>query len=421
MKRLSLFSALIVLVSVANAGNVLVVSPTLPGAFTEIQAAVSAAQDGDLLLVKSGTYGPVDIDDKALAIVEDSGSDAHVVGGVRVANLASARSVVLSGLRVNGEVPGSIDGLVIANDAGSVRAIGCSFEGRFTPSGVGLPVCIVSMGARASSGLDVAFIECTLTGGRGQSDGGHGLYVVSSNVALYDCTLAGAQGASSDWFCTGYGDGDTGGFGLSCEDVFASAPSTIIAVRSTAQGGQGGYGGHTGTFGGNGGSGFATWCSSILFRRLECSFTGGAAGLGPGGNGFPGAALEWCPGTLPRAFPGLARRLTATRVVRENGVATLQYDGQPGDQVELRVTYDTGFTLVEGLRGVKLTRQPKPDLVLPVGTIGASGTLSVNWPLADLGAGVQSRIVFLQAVFTDTNGQSTLSSPAIVSVLDQSF
>lgn len=41
------------------------------GSFTDIQPAVNMARDGDIVLVRTGTYGPVAIDDLSLTIVAD--------------------------------------------------------------------------------------------------------------------------------------------------------------------------------------------------------------------------------------------------------------------------------------------------------------------------------------------------------------
>lgn len=407
-----------VLARTTSAGNVLIVSPSIPGAYTQIQPAVDAAQDGDLVLVKSGTYSFFQIVDKSLTVVADASAVVQV-DGIRVQNLSATRTVVLSGLRANG-TSGSLSlfsALYLSNNAGSVRALDCSLSGYYMPA-YSYPICASGAGAWIENCQDAVLINCDLTGGHSYSDGGAGVYAIGSRIAMYECTLHGGAGGSSDWWCYGYGDGNLGGTG--CE----VHTSSILTSQCTVIGGDGGFGGHIGTYGGSGGSGaiLSSYpAAGAQFRNLECTFAGGIAHCGPAGCGYPGIPFSADPGTLNTTYPGMARRLTTSSVVRELAPVSIQFDGQPGDQVELRITYETGFVLSDALRGVKITRQPKPELVYPVGTVGPSGTISGSWVIPDLGPGVQSQVLILQAVFTDSSGQPTLSRPSVVALLDQAF
>src|SRR5262249_13267271 len=105
----------------------------------------------------------------------------------------------------------------------------------------------------------------------------------------------------------------------------------------------------------------------------------------------------------------------------EQGQVTLTFSGQPGDRVELLHSERTGFVFQPGLRGVQLVRRSRPQLVGQVGTIGSSGTLTQTFTVSELGAGVQSRLSWFQAVMTDASGQTTLSSPAAIVLLDSAF
>jgi parallel beta-helix repeat protein len=62
----------------ALAADVLVVSPTDPAAYTDIQAAVDAASPGDIIVVHSGTYGPVRIATDGLTIKAAPGANPIV-------------------------------------------------------------------------------------------------------------------------------------------------------------------------------------------------------------------------------------------------------------------------------------------------------------------------------------------------------
>jgi len=85
----------------ARAG-VIVVDSSGGGQFTNLQMAVSAASNGDTLLVRVGGYSSFTVDGKSLSIVATSGATVTVFGSIVVQNLAADQSVVLAGLKVTG-------------------------------------------------------------------------------------------------------------------------------------------------------------------------------------------------------------------------------------------------------------------------------------------------------------------------------
>jgi pectin methylesterase-like acyl-CoA thioesterase len=75
-------------VTVTNASaDVLVVAAGGGGDFLEIQAAIDAANEGDTILVKSGTYLSFLIVGKQLEVLADTNASVHVDGAVRVRSL----------------------------------------------------------------------------------------------------------------------------------------------------------------------------------------------------------------------------------------------------------------------------------------------------------------------------------------------
>lgn len=78
--------------SAALGGNVVVVDASGGGSYTQIQPAIDAVNNGDKILVKTGTYAPFTVDDKDLAVLADYGADMHVTGTVRVRNLSRDRT-----------------------------------------------------------------------------------------------------------------------------------------------------------------------------------------------------------------------------------------------------------------------------------------------------------------------------------------
>src|SRR5262245_7270247 len=89
-------SLLLVLSAAARAGVIQV-----PGDYLNIQVAVNNAVDGDVILIQPGVYaGPVDIGDKALTLVVESG--LAFVPRVAVHDLSAGKTVVLRGLGGDG-------------------------------------------------------------------------------------------------------------------------------------------------------------------------------------------------------------------------------------------------------------------------------------------------------------------------------
>src|SRR5437016_2892190 len=75
----------------ARAGNVLIVDSSGSGQYTDIQSAVDAAQEGDVVLVRTGTYFTFLVSNKELAVVGDAGANVQIVGAIRVHDLAATK------------------------------------------------------------------------------------------------------------------------------------------------------------------------------------------------------------------------------------------------------------------------------------------------------------------------------------------
>ena len=85
--------------------------------FPKIQAAVNAAQDGDVLRIYPGNYEPFVVTNKGITLARVNGN-VHILGTYRVRNLSSSRTVEISGLSATGT---DNSALIISNCAGSVR------------------------------------------------------------------------------------------------------------------------------------------------------------------------------------------------------------------------------------------------------------------------------------------------------------
>lgn len=399
--------------------GVIVVASNGTGQATDLPAAIAAAVDGDVLLVKSGTYSAFTITNKSLDLVADAGASVIVLGTSTVQQLAATRSVSLTGLSLRGPAGvGSNIGtaLRLVNDSGSVRVQGCDLAGHdgnacteFAWGGSAL---------FADHCNDVALARCTLAGGNAgdfRLDAGYGGYGgdclqgLNSRVALYGCSLRGGRGASSTAACGGFGAGGYAGFGGDACDLISCPQS--FAASCTFQGGDGGDSFFDLP------PGVGAWLiTSGTLTALDSSFLSGhdaAGGTSVGVRIDGGATFS--------TLPGLGRTLTTNRVLREGSQLRLEFTGQPGDVVELTFAESGRFQSSPALRGVSLLRTSKPTPVLQAGVVDASGTLHVTWPIDELGTGVQARRLFLQAVFRDTSGVTTLSTPATVVLLDSAL
>jgi hypothetical protein len=272
--------------------DVLTVGPG--GDFPEIQDAVDVASDLDIVLVSTGSYGPVTIGDVAVTVVADVGEAAHINGGVTVQGLSAGRAVSLIGLdlTLEWEAGGSIDlerpTLELAFNAGPVRVDQCTIasnQNAFTR---------VEPSASMAACADVAFARTDLLGGVDGSIAplppGEGtpptVTLSTSTVVFHGGSIVGSSGhTTSDGFFT---LGGTGGVGLSLSN------GSVFLSGTSITGGMGSPGGAQCEFvpgwdGGPGGPGIEILGPGAIVRQLDTDVTGG-----PGAEGNP---VIFCFGT----------------------------------------------------------------------------------------------------------------------------
>src|SRR5690606_35628687 len=103
------------------------------GGHTTIQAAVDAASDGDVVLVRPGTYGALDIQAKGIAVLADPGPSGARPRVERVAvwSIAAAQRVTLRGLEIR-QTPGFFappEALSVAGCSGELVVEDCEVFG----------------------------------------------------------------------------------------------------------------------------------------------------------------------------------------------------------------------------------------------------------------------------------------------------
>ena len=418
---LATFLAPLALAPLASAGGVRIVEPTGTRWYPTIGAAVAAAQDGDALLVAAGSYPGFTVSGKSLSVHALPGAQVDVTPPIFVTNLAATQAVVLSGLRVAPESPMGDNALLrIEGCAGDVRVERSVFQAANFDLGFcfGIPFPDGDHGAFVASAAAVAFQGCTFVGGQGEGrfgfedpcfpagDGGHGLFVSASNVALYDCSATGGEGGGSE------GDEGDGGHGawLNNGSLFASATSFA-----------GGRGGHDfnpfpGVCGGPGGDGLRLTGMSGA-HAIGATFAGGPGGLGNGCLGPSGAPTSGPNLTL---LPGVPRRAQVSSVVRPDapGGWTVGLQGVADDRAYFLESLPPGFAISPAFHGTWLVQRASLLPVRFLGVAGPSGSVNAFPAIGDLPAGSLFERRYAQ-VAVRANGLVFLGSQAALLALDR--
>ncbi len=418
-------------VPVSAAADVLTVGAA--GAFPDIQSALDAAADGDAVLISSGTYASFQVPDLSISIVSDIGQTVIVEGTVSVPNLAAGRTLLLSGLEVNGarSLAGSEEAFVLSGLDGSVRIQDSVARGA---SGGG------AAGARAASAVsiegcaDVGLSGCSLFGGIGMSPssgGGAGLAVSSgSTVSLVECDVQGGRGADGDGDPVAMSfSGGNGGHGLSVDEAL------LFVAGSTLNGGDGGDGasffdpGCSGTRAGpagDGGSGIRVDGLSSRIRWRGLAFT-------PGQPGAEASSDPSCPRPTPAVagqeilvvagfvieLPGTQPTMSFPTVLRQGEMTFVEFTGNPGDFAVGIYHLLPEQLWVAGVGQLLVSLDP-PVRMKFFGSIPASGFLIFPKTLPVLVPSIDSIRFYSQAL--SVNGRTlTLGTPIGLVLLDQSL
>jgi hypothetical protein len=156
------------------------------------------------------------------------------------------------------------------------------------------------------------------------------------------------------------------------------------------------------------------------------SAAGGATGVymgstacssGSTADGAPGFGVEVWSGAV-QELPGTPVQLHVPSPVREQQVLTASVSGPPGLPVILLAGPEFGALSLAAVSGPLLTGIPQ--LVLPLGPLPASGTLTLQAAVPELGAGLQFASWTLQVV-TIENGQHIAGPATSVLLLDSSI
>jgi hypothetical protein len=414
-----------------------VVAPT-PGpgvAFTNVQAAVNAAANGDIVLVRSGSYPSFSIVAKDVDVVADSGANV-TVAGFAVRNLSAGSAVVVRGIVASG---GNEAGAQIKNCAGHVTLedcvlVGADGDGAFTspnfdPNG--------AAGAVVDGSNSVAIVRCQLFGGHGDDyvpftalygAGGDGLFAEGSSIALHESACLGGTGGDVNDDDAAWTAGP-GGDGADVDATF------LFAAGSSFTGGAGGIGGEdfdgfTGVYscgnGGDGGHGLNQ--SAPAVGPADVHLLASVANGGAGGPPYPGAPCAFGASGQPdqiqlggvSVLQSNAFEFSVTSVVREGQNTTFVFGGDADSPAFLLVAGTPSFLWAPTLSGMLLV-DPSALVIWP-GLLDTYGNLTYVLPAALALPALTGTQVRTQALFFSALSQNFVFGPAsVVTVLDSAL
>lgn len=378
MKRSPLFSllSLVLCSSIGFAQKDLIVVDRNNGPgtnYTGVRAAILAANDGDVLLVRNSAYGTATIDGKSLAIISEDPHGSYI-GTLIVQNLGPTQSVTLRG--IDGDELDVIDcaGSTLLEEADFFSAVITNSD---------------SVVLRSTSFTANFFVPK------------NGITAVNSDLYVYDSLVMGKDGINFE-------DGN---------HAFHLTDSKLLLHGSTAEGGDGYYEPALGGFIFAPASGIYATGPNSKVSLLDSTVKAGTKA--PNSGNPPPPDIELVSGATVAQLPGSARLVQSGSPIREGEVASIDYIGEPGDAVWLAISRSAGksrFFAPGYYHGflplLSLTR---------AGTIPASGVLTMSFTVPNLPSAIEVHALHLTAYVVDGNGKGFLSGPTMVHALDSSL
>lgn len=339
------------------------------GDVTSIQAAVDLALDGDVIVVRPGTYvEDVTVQGKGVWVVaQQSGELVRIDGGLHLDGIPLGTQVVLRDLTVAPDDP-AVVALRIDGAEGLIQLVGCHFQASGESfDGPTLRSAARLDGARRVNAIDTVFeagVQADANLISGTVDGDPGILAIDSRLAAWGGRIAGADGARSTIFGP-YVPGD-GGTGL------LAMGSEVFLSGATVRGGDGGYDGDwLGLGGGAAGSGLDVDAGSRVFV-IDSSVEGGDGGASS--VGLPGPAGPVRVGVGPAYFlRGEAQVHGAGAFALNQSNLELTLQGRQGYGVDLYLTTDVPPFLFD--RGASWTLVTGSAPVSSYGPFGPAGSL----------------------------------------------
>ncbi len=406
--RLFRFAFALLALASLSAADTLSVGPVGSGAqFSEIQAAIDAAQADDVILVQPGTYQRITVA-KPLRILGDGTGSVTITWdefSVIVRDIGAGEELVLSGVEVTAGLSFSPSSLILLQDCPGTVVL----QDVFMDSGFGLPALQVESCARALLldsrvfGGGAAHLACvfardsTLWIANAEitnltfffESAGPGVHLLNSTLHAWRATIRGGDlGGAIDF--TGE-DSLEGGHGIlaagSTVNLFGGPTSSVV-------GGQGGTSNKFGAVPFPGGAGVRLTGNSHARIQADIPIQAGLDGLGH--NPAPTVQTDGSSSfTLDaKVFPTLVSSAQQTQL---GSTLSLTLAGNPGGYQVLYLSLRSGPTRsYRGADGFSLLDRANlfhvASEVLP-----ASGAFAIDIRVPDLSALLGSTLFFQTA------------------------
>lgn len=386
------------------------------------QAALDAAADGDILLLKPGAAdagSTLTLSGKGLTLVADGGTVE--LGRFIASAVPAGHQVTLRGLTfapLSAAKPYDRRGSLEVQDcAGSVWIEDCSMLSPPQPSrgGFGIPASAMA-GLLVEDSAAVLVVRGIAEGGRGSDEigsctpigygypqaGGAGVCAVRSTVTLHGCQVRGGEGGVDDGnlFCPAGFNGKPGGSGVFVES------SVVHVAGSYVQGGD------KLSLSLSAGEGLRVFdaASSVTLRD-----TFAVAGAGSP----PVVADIVAPSGTVTTLPAVSRAVEVSSPVREGQPAQLVISGQAGDFTALFIAFHGGMLVAPGKQGVWALGSPffGPQLV----AVNPVGEWTIPFTAGNLTpAALQGQSFLLQLVVHD-GSQVLFEGNTVYTLIDSSI
>lgn len=416
-----------------------VVDPQGGSGEAQLVAALAAAQEGDVILLRAGDYSrnppagytfvnrgfsivgddPLGVELPGLVVTKSSVSNTYPLVLRRLNIQGLHQTGYGSGIWITGHAPYVIEDCVIRGAAGIHPSAG---------SGSTVPL-LGGQGLRFDNANQMAFIRCKVLGGAGASSivdpisgavlrasrGGDAVNSWKSPFIAHQTVFIAGDGGSN-WLGNAAGQAPSdhsGGYGISIVGSHGSPELHGCSVNGGSNGVLLGVG--LGTCG----HGATLALESPMLRR-DTTFAAGT----PIAGGQPGAAI-YNPGNLVIiTYPAKSRSIEIDACVREGQAGQWTVSGSPGDFAIAFVSTNSipNIHFTPHYQGVwHLHPYPNPNiLTLPLGTLPASGVGTWTMHAPSMPVGVDAQRIFVQLGILSQDG-ATLEGLSCGILLDASF